>query len=198
MPPPPNVIPTLGALNRVVPGLPESAKGRLILIGGPSAHHGWNGETLAAAIREIVSEPCDLPWEAADSRRTPERFLERLAEELPGLPIHPHGETGPDWLARRFSTIAEAWVTEDSVSMVCEALTAGARVGVLPMPRTSKKSRVVRGLEILVADGYATPFDTWHARRALSPPPSRLAEADRCAEIILTRFFADAKSNSGP
>jgi hypothetical protein len=186
--PAPNVIPTIGALNRIVPGPRDQAKGRLILVGGPSAHHGWDGERLAAAIREIVSAPGDPPWEIADSRRTPDGFLASLAKQTPGPRIHPHGETGPDWLAERLSSIAEAWVTEDSVSMICEALTAGARVGALPMPKTKEKSRVVRGLEILVGNGYLTRFDDWLATRTLQASPSRLAEADRCAGIVLERF----------
>jgi len=126
----------------------------------------------------------------ADSRRTPAGFLGLLAEEeAAGLVVHPHQATGPDWLAQRLATAAEVWVTEDSVSMVYEALTAGARVGVLPMPRLRAGSRVVRGLEQLAADGYVTLYGEWRGSRELRPPPARLAEADRCAAIVLERFF---------
>jgi hypothetical protein len=60
--------------------------------------------------------------------------------------------------------------------MIYEALTGGAKVGVLEMPRLRPDARVIRGLESLKADGY---FDA-HS------PPRPLAEADRCAAMILT------------
>jgi hypothetical protein len=125
----------------------------------------------------------------ADSRRTPPGFLDSLAVGVPGLAVHPHGGTGPDWLARQLAAAVEVWVTEDSVSMVYEALTAGARVGVLPMPRRRVRSRVSRGLEQLVAEGYVTRYSDWCESRVLSPPPVRLAEADRCAALILSRWY---------
>lgn len=185
--PPAHVIPTTGALNRVVAGPPDQTTGHLILVGGPSAQHGWDAAALTAAIREIAAPP--QLWEVADSRRTPDGFLAALAGELPGIVVHPHAGTAPGWLAARLATAAEAWVTEDSVSMVYEALTAGARVGVLPMPRLRPAARVVRGLEQLAAGGCVTRFADWRDTHALHPPPTRLAEADRCAGIVLERLF---------
>jgi len=80
-------------------------------------------------------------------------------------------------------------VTEDSVSMVYEALSSGARVGLLPVPRSKQDTRVLRGLDQLVEAGFVTPYARWLKTRTLTPPPEPLQEAARCAHVVLTRFF---------
>jgi len=185
--PPANVIPTIGALNRVLADPHAKRDGHLILVGGPSGQHGWDADSLATALGEIAGD--GSTWEITDSRRTPEGFLESLEKAAPNLTLHPHQQTDPDWLAGKLATANTVWVTEDSVSMVCEALTAGTRVGILPMPRTRTRSRVVRGLEMLTADGYVTTLDQWRNSGQLAPAPARLAEAARCATLLLDRLF---------
>lgn len=168
---PPNVITSKGALNRVRPS--EGAKsGKILLIGGPSKTHGYDEAALIARIREITT---DGEWQVADSRRTPETFLPALKKELPRLTVFPHQETRPGWLAAKLSSAEIVWVTEDSVSMIYEALTGGAKVGVLDMPCVKPNARVIYGLEALKAEGFFVP----------KTPPRPLAEADRCAAILL-------------
>jgi uncharacterized protein len=170
-PVPPNVITSKGALNRVRPT--EGARaGKLFLIGGPSKTHGYDEAALIAQIRGLAA---DGEWQVADSRRTPGGFLPALRKELPGLRVFPHHETQPGWLAAKLSTAETVHVTEDSVSMIYEALTGGAKVGVLEMPRLRPDARVIRGLEALKAEGFFIPHS----------PPRPLAEADRCAAILL-------------
>lgn len=168
-----NVILSKGALNRVVP-TSDPKSGKLLLIGGPSKTHGFDKQALITQIRSIASDG----WQAADSRRTPVSFLTDLQNEIPGLEIFPHQDTQPGWLAGKLSALEEVWVTEDSVSMIYEALTGGAKVGLLDMPRLRPNARVIRGLESLREAGYflGGKIDT----------PPILAEADRCAAIILS------------
>lgn len=168
-----NLILSKGALNRVVPGEGEKS-GKLLLIGGPSKTHGCDEKELIGQIGRIASGGA---WQVADSRRTPAGFLDKLQDEVPGLEVFPHERTEPGWLARKLANVEEVWVTEDSVSMVYEALTAGARVGVLDMPRLKSDARVVRGLEQLKAEGYFINKG--------QEPRGNLAEADRCAMILL-------------
>ncbi|NIP97883.1 MAG: hypothetical protein GWO24_32430, partial [Akkermansiaceae bacterium] len=99
-------------------------------------------------MTRLVSCRTGLQWNLTNSRRTPAGFLDQLAA-LP-LQIHPCDETGPDWLPQQLLTAREVWVTEDSMSMIYEALTARARVGLLAMPRKSRRGRIVRGLDQLV------------------------------------------------
>lgn len=168
-----NIITSKGALNRVVAAQCDRS-GKLLLIGGPSKTHGYDQDALIRRIQDIASEG---GWELADSRRTPGTFLAALEKTVPGIPIYRHHETKPGWLAGRLSTAQEVWVTEDSVSMVYETLTGGAKVGVLEMPRLRSNARVTRGLDTLKKEGY---FNTGSGKQ-----PAPLAEADRCAGIIL-------------
>lgn len=183
----PNLVLTRGALNRVTPGDTEKT-GKLILIGGPSKTHAWDG----AGILDMLAQATDRGgWELSDSRRTPEGFLNEARSKLPGVTVFSHHETPPDWVPEKLCAAKEVWVTEDSVSMIYEALTSGARVGILPAPRSARDSRVIQGLETLISDGFVTPFAKWTESHRIAQPPEVLKEADRCAEILLARMEAD-------
>jgi mitochondrial fission protein ELM1 len=181
--PPPlggRVLATKGAINRVVPAKDAGKQGALVLLGGPSKHHGWDADAMRAMLAEIAGRTPHL--EAADSRRTPEGFFESLDFIQTQ---HRHQDTPPGWLAGRLATADEVWVTEDSVSMVYEALSGGAKVGVLPVPRLRADARIIKGLDRLLAEGWATRFEDWKAGGALKSPPAPLAEADRAAKWVL-------------
>jgi mitochondrial fission protein ELM1 len=184
-----NVVPTLGALNRVPP--PGGGKKRegIILLGGPSSSHGWDGPAVVAAVKAIAGDGRGLPWRATDSRRSPEGTLAALAAAVPGLDTYPHAGTGRDWLPKHLADASEAWVTEDSISMIYEALSSGARVGLLPVPAIKKAGRVARGIARLAEAGFVTRFADWSPRTGLTEPPRVLREADRCAEIVLKRLI---------
>lgn len=182
-----NVIVTQGALNRVAPPENVDRTGRMILIGGPSGAYGWDEETLLQALAGISTEG---KWQLTDSRRTPDGFIRKIEARLPGIEIFPHQNTRPEWLPGKLARAEEVWVTEDSVSMVYEALSSGARVGLLPVPRAKKDSRVLRGLEVLISNGFLTSFTEWEKTKKLNAPPSILREADRCAGEVVRRFFS--------
>jgi len=178
-----NLLTTRGALNRVVPASGEGKGGGLVLLGGPSKHHGWDAEVMRGMLAEIAERTPNL--EVADSRRTPKGYIDTLDFITER---HSHHETPQGWLAARLARAGEVWVTEDSVSMVYEALTGGAKVGVLPVPRIRENARVIQGLDKLVADGWVTRFEDWKDRGSLKTPSEILAEADRAAAWVLGRL----------
>lgn len=184
-----NVVPTLGALNRVPPPGAMKKQEGIILLGGPSSSHGWDGPGVIAAVKAIVEDGRGLLWRVTDSRRSPEGTLTALAAAVPEVHLHPHAETGRDWLPKHLAEAAEAWVTEDSISMIYEALSSGARVGLLPVPAIKKAGRVARGVAKLAEAGFVTRFSDWSPRTGLAEPPRVLREADRCAEIVLQRLI---------
>lgn len=186
---PEHAVPTLGALNRVPPPGGQARHGGLILLGGPSSSHGWDADAVRAAIQAIVVAGKDRPWRITDSRRTPPGTLEALAAACPALAVYPHDGTGRDWLPQRLAEAAEVWVTEDSVSMIYEALSSGARVGLLPVPSLKKAGRVARGIGRLVEEGFVTRFADWSPAGGLTAPPRVLREADRCADIVIERLL---------
>ena len=72
--------------------------------------------------------------------------------------------------------------------MIYEALTSGARVGLLPAPRLKASSRVIHGIDQLIAERFVTPFPTWPEPLRIEAPPEPLREADRCAELLLRKL----------
>ncbi len=179
-----NLILSRGALHRVIPGGGEKT-GKLILIGGPSKTHGWD----SAAVLEMLAQATDRgAWKLTDSRRTPADFLTKSRERLPGVTVFSHHETSADWVPNKLRQAKEVWVSEDSISMIYEALGSGARVGLLPVPRLKTASRVLCGIDRLVADGFLTPFAEWAKSGRLAAPPETLREADGCAAELIKRL----------
>lgn len=177
-----NLIITRGALNRISAPVSAEKSSKLILIGGPSATHGWDGPALLESLAAVASSGA---WRLTNSRRTPPGLMDEIRKRLPHIELFPHEDTDPQWLPTQLASAAEVWVTEDSVSMVYEALSSGASVGLLPVPRLKSDSRVLSGLEQLTADGFLTLFADWWKTRALTPPPEILREADRCAKLVI-------------
>lgn len=186
----PSTIPTLGAINRVRAGDGEQDDAGLILIGGPSKEHAWDGSGLLKHLRELVrSRVPAAGWTVSGSRRTPEGFLDQVREALPEVKVLGLEDTGADWLPGMLARVGEVWVGADSVSMVYEALTGGARVGILPMPLRGKPGKLTRSLEEMETKGWVTGWETWRAEGQLRSPPSRLDEAARCAALVWERLF---------
>lgn len=177
---PPYIIPTIGALNRIQAGTSPSKRG-LIMIGGTSKEFTWDGDSIARAVSEIIANsPRD--WHLTDSRRTPPGFLDSI-RSLP-ITIHPHQETPPDWLPAQLADVDQAWVTQDSVSMIFEALSSSASVGILPLPLRKNLSKISRAVQQLCADQQASFFSDWQKCHQL-PSAAPLREADRCAKLVL-------------
>ena len=183
-----NVIATRGVLNTARPSPEREADKGLFLIGGPSKHHGWDTPGLLAQIDAILAATPAMRWTLTTSRRTPadtESALLALRDR--GVNVRPVRDTPPGWAMAQVARSAQAWVTEDSVSMVYESLTAGAATGLLAVPRLGE-TRITAGVAELQRAGLVTAFADWVRTGQLATPLERLAEADRVAEAVLARF----------
>ena len=183
------VISTFGALNRVPEIVPAKQRKGIVLIGGPSKAHGWSAEKLAKAIEAVCSARSELAWTISDSRRTPADFLDQLRQQRLAAEVISHKQTQPDWLPTQLGTAEEAWVTEDSVSMIFEAVTAGARTGILPVPVLKPSADPVCAIRELVRQGHATDYEIWTRNGQQLPTPRPLHETGRCADLVLARLF---------
>ncbi len=183
-----DIIVTRGALNRIRPH-PRAQQGPgLILVGGPSRHFAWRDDDVIQQIAQLLQTEAATPWTLTTSRRTPPALAERLlGMRDKGLWVTLFEETSAEWIAEQLGRAGSVWVSEDSASMVYEALTSGAAVGLLTLQR-SHPSRLSQGLDNLVRSGWLTRFDDWKKGHALSPPPTPLNEAARCADAILSRW----------
>ena len=96
-----------------------------------------------------------------------------------------------DSLASRLSAAAQVWVTADSVSMLYEALTAGAVVGVieLPLKRPERSNKLTRGLVDLRETNRIQLFTEGPRLIMHHDVPEGLSEGRRCADIVLERLF---------
>ena len=185
------VLSTRGVLNPIeAASRPDPLKG-LILLGGPSRHHDWADDQIIEQLKPILAAAPEVGWTLTNSRRTPETALSALKSlECESLTIVPHQQTASGWVAARLAECGRVWVSEDSISMIFEALTAGAQVGLLRVPAKPEEMRVMAAVEQLkeegrvavVADSKVTPASN----------PIRLAEADRVADWLLENLHGSS------
>ena len=179
-----NVLQTRGPLNAIEPASNKLEHHGLILLGGPSKHYRWSDPAMLENITTLAHRDPQWSWTVVGSRRTPDSMEHSLlAARVPNLVFVAARDTGPEWLPFRLAEAPQIWVTEDSMSMVYEALSANAAVGVLPVPRRGF-NRVSRDMEQLQAEGRLTLYDDWCKGQALRQAAQPLNEAARCAQWI--------------
>jgi uncharacterized protein len=190
-----NIMITTGPPNCAGPaGKKDSRKG-LILIGGidRKSHH-WNSTEIAGYVRQLTGAEPAIGWTVATSPRTPVETvtaLDAVAHDMTNVALRRFADTGPGWIEERYAECLKVWVTADSMSMVYEALSAGCRVGLLPVRWTAEKNKFRRSAEYLIENGLAVPLSAWLAgREGEWPEREPLNEAKRCAEEIVKRWLA--------
>jgi len=200
-----NVLPILGAPNRVTPDRLATDLARFaatiaplphprvaVLIGGKSAAFDLPPERARTMGREIEAAVRQAGGSImlTFSRRTPQAARQILTEQLSGLPgVIWNGEGDNPYFA--FLGAADyVLVTEDSTNMAAEAASTGAPVFVLKMDGASEKfARFHRELEDI---GAARPYDGALHRWSYAP----LAETDRAAGEVVRRLVSHGAPKS--
>ncbi len=182
------VIVSRGVLNPMRPGekKPDSL---LILLGGESKHHQWDAEAMQRQLESIIAaQAAGVSWRITDSRRTPAEFSAQLRQRY-GERFMPWQDCPPGWLAQRLAVTETVWVSEDSVSMIYESLSAACQVGLLQLPAKGGGSgRLQRGIDSLVSEGWVMPYTAWQEKRQPLPAAWALNEAQRVAKFILAKL----------
>ncbi len=174
-----NVLRTRGVLNPLRRSADRDPRRGLILLGGPSPHYRWDDGAMLAQIDALLAARPDRDWQVLVSRRTPAGLGEMLRAR-PGL-----AWLAPDTpVAEALARAAEVRVSEDSVSMLYEALGSGAPTGLLAVPRR-RPGRVSAGVDRLLARGWVAPPGS----AAPPPEPPDLDEAGRCADWIMEQWL---------
>ena len=178
------VIVTQGALNPIVNEQRHQSGRILIALGGSSKRHQWNEDKVFASIKHIVKQHSENEIIITTSRRTPEQFVERLNTYpfLPHVHFFPVEQPPQGWIFEEMQQAEAVWVTEDSVSMIYEALTAGCRVGVIAMDRT-KQDRITTSVDGLLGKGIISES----LLLAQLPEPNAFKEAERVATYLLAQ-----------
>lgn len=176
------VITTKGALNPIVNEQRHQSNRILIALGGSSKRHQWNNEKVLDAIKKIVYENIGSEIILTTSRRTPNAFLLSLKsqEYATKLSIFPVEETPQGWIFEEMQKAEAVWVTEDSISMIFEALTAGCRVGVIKIDRI-KNDRITESVDYIIQQNLIS--DTTEIEKL--PLASLFIEADKVASVLL-------------
>ncbi|MGE4316397.1 mitochondrial fission ELM1 family protein [Acinetobacter sp.] len=173
-----HVITTQGALNPIVNEQRHQANRTLVALGGSSKRHQWNEKKVLEAIQNIVQHHPQAEIILTTSRRTPKEFLGHLSAQpyASQLQIFPVEDTPQGWIFEQMQQAEAVWVTEDSVSMIFEALTAGCKVGIITIDRL-KSDRITTLLDQLLSTSSDKPH---HNLLNL-----KLNEATRVADILL-------------
>jgi hypothetical protein len=174
-----NVIVTQGVLNVMQPG--EKAPGKtLVMVGGESKHFAWSNEQVLLQLKELATRYPALC--VTDSRRTPAALRSELASFFTDRYM-PWEKCPTGWLANELAGAENAWVTEDSVSMIYEALSAGCRIGLLGL--SEAKGRLAQGIVSLREAKRVVRWLPSTAMPELLLTTQALAESDRVAHALL-------------
>jgi mitochondrial fission protein ELM1 len=183
-------IETRGVINHIQPAAAQSKDSEdvLIMIGGPSKHFEWDELGVIAQVYDLVRKHTDVHFILTTSRRTPASFVSAMQRvRLANLTIIPLADTDKDWVQTTLARVSSAWVTEDSVSMVYEALTAQVAVGLINLPAQGN-SRVSRGIEKLIDRQLVARYDPYGLYRQYMRPVLGFNEASRCSDALLAYF----------
>lgn len=179
-----HVITTQGALNPIVNENRHQPNRILIALGGNSKRHQWNDEKVLSSIQRLVENNVHATFILTTSRRTPDTFLETLVQQnfYLKLQIFPVEHTPQGWVFEEMQKAEAVWVTEDSVSMIFEALTAGCKVGIIKINRL-KEDRITCSIDQIIQSNLVC--DQTFIEMLVEPHAFK--EADRVATYLLAQ-----------
>ena len=146
----PNIINTQSSLVKFNSNLKKKENTGLILIGGPSKHYFWDSKTVLEEICKISKKFKFRKLLLSTSRRTPFDFVDQLNElNISDIKVYEYSKIKSDWLDKHINKIKNIWVTNDSYSMVTEALASGADVNIIGLKvkqdsKLSKEMKVIK------------------------------------------------------
>lgn len=182
----------------------------MILIGGPSKNYQWSNIKIKSQIIDLIKQNPKDKFMLITSRRTPKNFLNHLRHEKrkaiePGkllrdddviharnLDIYTNSselhyrKSDPEWINELMSEAPYVWVTNDSFSMIYEALSYGAQVGLLCLDAYPNNR-----LNLATRQLFARKRCNWDDKRnykKLTINRKNLNEAEDCAAFILKKY----------
>ena len=188
-----NIVTTVGPPNCSTNRGFHQKKSGLILVGGiDQKSHRWNSDDIVKKIKEIIERESDTEWLISSSPRTPDvtiMMLEKITLLYPHVSFYNYKDTQPGWVEQQYDNSATVWVTADSVSMMFEALTAGCKVGVIPVDWKKNVNKFKKSVAFLVENNFVLSYDSWIIGKGTWAEHENLNEAQRCADIIIKRWW---------
>ena len=119
----------------------------LFLIGGPSKHYYWNTKLVLEKIKNISKQYEFKRLLLTTSRRTPVNFVNEFNNlKIKNVKLYEHKKIDNDWLDKNITKVKNVWVTNDSYSMLIEAIASGANTNILDL-EIKKKSKLSEEIE---------------------------------------------------
>ena len=175
---------TIGVLNNLNPVDVTSSPMGITLIGGPSKHYNWDSGEFLTQISNIVCSNQQISWCITDSPRTPSDLTIKLKHHTQLKAFYrPFRTTEDNWLQEYLPRCREIWVSEDSVSMIYEALSTDAEVGLVSVPKR-RETRVTKISEDLIASELVMSPNS-----ANRPKKIQLNEAKRAASFLVNDWM---------
>ena len=162
-----------------------------MLVGGPTKTHFFEDEAVDQLVGEI--EKSDLDWEIMTSRRTPDTWADKLVvlAEKDHCTVFDFRKTGAGGVADLLARVDCAVITDDSVSMISEAIAAGLPVVSLTAAKTLDLSDRDY-LDLLQARTWYSPLPMGHLSDS-----ALIAAAKQCSpvtknhiDLLADRLFA--------
>ena len=114
----------------------------LFLIGGPSKHFYWDSKKVLEQIKNISQVFKFKKLLITTSRRTPIDFINEYKKlKIKNIKLYEDTKIINDWLDKKIVKVKNIWVTNDSYSMLIEAIASGAYTDILEL-KVKKKSRL--------------------------------------------------------
>ena len=121
----------------------------LFLIGGPSRHFHWDSKLVLEQIKNISKKFKFKKLLITTSRRTPRDFIDEFNRlKIKNIQLYEHTKIINNWLNKNIIKAKNIWVTNDSYSMLIEAIAAGAYIDILEL-KIKKKSKLSREINLV-------------------------------------------------
>jgi len=121
----------------------------LFLIGGPSRHFHWDSKIILDQIKNISKKFKFKKLLITTSRRTPLDFIEEFNRlNIKNIQLYEHTKIINNWLDKNIIKVKNIWVTNDSYSMLIEAIASGAYTDILEL-KIKKNSKLSKEINLV-------------------------------------------------
>ena len=183
-----NVITSNGALNALKFNKSKQKKLGVILIGGPSKHYRWDTNSIVKQVNMVVTVCNEIRWTISNSPRTPKNIISKISKLNHKNVDISYFEKGNSKKIKDLIFLADnIWVSPDSISMIYESLTSGAKVGLFDLSK-EHANRINDSIDCLITEKSVMSFRSWKKGNKLTANNLILSEAQRCASIILNKM----------
>ena len=163
----------------------------VFLVGGPSRHFEWSDQIIADKIENIVRHysKSEIKWKLTTSRRTPVSFLAELRKRnLDNIEVLDYKDTPSDWVENQLAVCGQTWVTQDSYSMICAAVNACRKVGLLELESKQSLFSFREKKFSNLSNLSLTTYSDWCESFVIKPKDAKVQPVASLANQVLAKI----------